>query len=60
MGISVIPRIFGVLQRTDRRLSGEAMLNGVAAGTPFASFGNRTSAFASIAPVGFDLPERRH
>jgi hypothetical protein len=36
------------------------MTDGVAAGTLFASWRNRTSALASIAAVGLDPPERSH
>ncbi|HEV3160448.1 MAG TPA: hypothetical protein VGZ89_10755, partial [Xanthobacteraceae bacterium] len=36
------------------------MANGIAAGTLFAFFGNRTGAFTSIATVGLDLAEGSH
>jgi hypothetical protein len=52
--------IFGILQRTDHRLCGEAMADGVTAGMLFAFFRNWASAFPSIKPVGFNLPERSH
>jgi hypothetical protein len=52
--------IFRILQRTDYRLGCEAVANGIAAGTLLAFLGNWTSAFARIAPVGLDLPERSH
>jgi hypothetical protein len=52
--------IFGVLQRTDHRLGREPMANGIAAGTLFAFFGNRTGTFTSIATVGLDLAEGSH
>jgi hypothetical protein len=42
------------------RLGRESMTDGVTAGTLFTFFGAGTGAFARIAPVGFDLPERRH
>jgi hypothetical protein len=47
-------------QCTDYRLGGQPMTDGVAAGALFAFFRNRTGAFARVAPVGVDLPERSH
>jgi hypothetical protein len=47
-------------QRTDHRLGGEPVPDGVAAGTLFAFFRDWPGAFASIAAVGLNLSERSH
>ena len=52
--------ILGIFEGTDHRLGREPMADGIAAGTLFALFGNWAGAFASVAAVGFELPEGSH
>jgi len=54
------PLPLGLANRADYRFGREPMTDRIAAGTPFAFLSHGTGAFASIAPVGIDLPERSH
>src|SRR2546430_1914094 len=52
--------IFGILQRTDHCFGRKAMAYGIAPGSLFTCCGGGTGAFARVASVGLDLPERSH